>query len=287
MSELTIYLSSHESEASRVRQRMAVQSRKITLEKCVGIVSTMADIVLSSLLEGAELELDEKERQIFRKHQNFRHGLALYLDNLVLHNCKHPELKFRKRVSPYAKLSKSILELATGLGEDHWLLKEYFVSPKLLWLRCEFELCRDAMREDGLLASLGLDATPPTIKGKLDFRKTNQEFMESFNIAAPFDQEKFYGAVGRSECSKQQMDRCIWEEPLYYLTFESYLKAKDDDSDDDSDFDTDYFKPYQRAWASVRNSTKSSDVQYSSLDAYGNLLTSERHTNRRSRGFSK
>lgn len=282
MSELTIYLSSHESEASRVRQRMAVQSRKITLEECVGIVSTMVDIVLSSLLEGAELELDEKESQIFRKHQSFWHGLALYLDNLVLHNSKHPELKFRKRVSPYAKLSKSILELATGLGDHHWLLKEYFVAPKLLWLRCEFELCRDAMQEDGLLASLGLDGTPPTIKGKLDFRKTNQKFMESFNTKAPFNQAFLDEALGRSQCSRREMDQCIWDNPLYYLTLESYLKTKDD-----SEFDIDYFQPYQRAWASVRNSTKSSDVQYSSLDAYGNLLTSERHTNRRSSEFGK
>jgi hypothetical protein len=282
MNELIIHLLSQESEASRVRQRMANLSEKVTLEQCVNIVSAMADLVLISLLDGAGLELDKKESQVLCKHQTFRHGLALYLDNLVLHNPKHPELKFRKRVSPYAKLSKSILGLATGLEEDHWLLKQYFVSPKLLWLRCEFELCRDAMREDGLLASLGLDATSPTIKGKLDFRETNQEYMESFDVKAPFDQEKLDRAVGRSQCSRREMDRGIWENPLYYLTLKSYLKAKDD-----VEFDIDYFQPYQRAWASVRNSTKSSDVQYLSLDAYGNLLTSERHTNRRSRGFSK
>jgi hypothetical protein len=76
------------------------------------------------------------------------------------------------------------------------------------------------------LEDLGV-ATSPTIKGKLDFRETNQEYMESFDVKAPFDQEKLDRAVGRSQCSRREMDRGIWENPLYYLTLKSYLKAKD------------------------------------------------------------
>lgn len=281
MHELTIHLSSQDSEASKVWQRMAAQSRRTTLEQCVNIISDMPSVVLSSL-GGIGLVLDDKETQVFRKHQSFWHGQGLYLDNSVLHNLRHPELKYRKRVSPYARLSKSILELSTNLGDDHWLLSEYFVSPKFLWLRCEFQLCRDALREDGLFMSLGLDATPPLIKGKLHFRETNQLIMNNLDTVAPFNQALLDEALGRSQCSRQEMDRCVWDNPLHYLTLEGYLRAKGD-----RDFDDNCFQPYQRAWAGIRNSTKSSDVRYSSLDAYGNLLVSERHTNRRSRGFSR
>jgi len=256
-------------------------SEDLALEDCVEVIANLTDIFLSSVMEGVPIALDDNQKRIISKHRRFRRQLALHLENIILHNAKHPELKFCDKQKPYAKLSKSILELATGMS-DHWLVRDYFVAPKLLWLSCEIALCRESLKKDGLLASLGLDSEIPYLSGKKEIRDNNKSLMISLDVKSPFDEGNFKKTIGWTKTTQAEMDESIWYNPLPYLTTESFLKARND-----PEFDTQYFHSYQRAWASIRNATKSSDIQYSGIDAYGNLQFSEPHTNRRNKRISQ
>jgi hypothetical protein len=253
-------------------------NQNLTLEECVKVIADLTDLFLRSAMGGVQLALDENQKRIINKHRRFRRLLALHLDNIVLHNPRHPELKFCDKQKPYAKLSKTILEVATGMS-DHWLLSDYFVSPKLLWISCEIALCRETLKNDGLLASLGLDSEIPYLSGKKEIRDNNKSLMISLDVNSQLDEGEFKKTIGWTKATQTEMDESIWYNPLPYLTTESFLKARND-----PEFDAQYFHPYQRAWASVRNATKSSDIKYSGIDAYGNLQLSEPHTNRRNKG---
>ena len=253
----------------------------MTLEECVEVIENLTDIIINSELEGVRIALDDNQKRIINKHRNSYRKVALHLKNTVLHNPKHPELKSCDQQKPHAKLSKSILDLATGMSE-HWLIKDYFVTPKLLWLSCEIGRCRESLKKDGLLASLGLDSEIPYLSGKKEIRDNNKSLMISLDVKSPFDEGNFKKTIGWTKTTQAEMDESIWYNPLPYLTTESFLKARND-----PEFDTQYFHSYQRAWASIRNATKSSDIQYSGIDAYGNLQFSEPHTNRRNKRISQ
>lgn len=273
------YVSSEESEANKVFQRLVTVGRTVTLERCVAFISRLPDIVLFSLLGDAQIVLDENQERILKKHRDIYQGITLHLDSLILHNPRHPNLEAFKYEESFAKLSESVLRLASAMNRsNHWLFRHYFVSPKLFWLRCEFTLCRESLKNDGLLASLGLDADIPILVGKKEYRESSKQLFEQLDPIVPYNESAFRQAVGYEECSKEEMDNYVWNNPLNYLTAEGYLRAKGDD-----DFCIDFFQPYQRAWASIRNATKSSEIQFSILDTFGNILSTEPHTNRRNR----
>ncbi len=272
-------LSSEESESHKVYQRLVSVGRSLSLERCVWVISQLPEIVLFCLLGNAQIQLDESQERILDKHRAIYKGIALHLDSLILHNPRHPNLKDFKYEESLAKLSASVLKMASAMNRsDHWLLRHYFVIPKLFWLRCEFTLCRESFKNDGLLASLGLDADIPTLVGKKEYRESSKQLFKQLDPIVPYNESAFRQAVGYEECSKEEMDNYVWNNPLNYLTAEGYLRAKGDD-----DFCIDFFQPYQRAWASIRNLTTSSNIQFSVLDTFGDILTTEAHTNRRNR----
>ena len=258
-------------------QHLNILSDYLTVQECVKVIANLTDIFLRCALEGVQIALDDEQSRIISKHRRFHRQLALHLDDIVLQKEKHPNLEFCDKQKPYAKLSKSILGLAEGMRDDV-LVKDYFVTPEILWLSCHIALCRDSLEKDGLLASLGLDKKIPYLPGKKEIRDNNKSLMNSLDVNSPFDEENFKKTTGWTEATQAEMEESIWYNPLAYLTTESFLKAIDE-----PEFDAQYFHPYQRAWASIRNATKSSDIQYSGIDAYGNLQFSEPHTNRRNK----
>jgi hypothetical protein len=71
-----------------------------------------------------------------------------------LHNPKHPELKSCDQQKPHAKLSKSILDLATGMSE-HWLIKDYLLLPNFCGFRAKLAGA-EIFKEGWTLSQLGI-----------------------------------------------------------------------------------------------------------------------------------
>jgi hypothetical protein len=262
-------------EASKKWEQMVRLTRCMQLEDCIREIARLPDLILNSLLHGVRLELDKNQAQILNSHRTHYHWLALYLDNTIAQNPRHPELKHRKKEQPYAKLSKAVLNLASGLSEkEHWLINNYFLAPKFLWFRWEVVNCYSSLEKSNLLALLGLSPTIHQFEGKTSFRKENQATMAVYNLTQPLSDEEIDKRSGWHEVTESEMDFTIWNDPIQYISYEGYWLARNDPN-----FDKEYYSPLVKAWASIRNSSKGS--QYQRLDDYGNIQQIQKHINDR------
>jgi len=276
-------------EASKKWEQMVSLSRSMSLEACIRKIARLPDLILNSLLHGVRLELDNNQTQILNSHRTHYHWLALYLDNTIAQNPRHPELKHRKKEQPYAKLSKAVLNLASGLSEkEHWLINHYFLAPKFLWFRWEIVSCHYSLEKTNLLAHLGLSPTIHQFEGKTSFRKENQATMALYDLTQPLPNEENVKRSGWHEATKEEIDKRsgwhevtksemdfdVWNDPIQYINYAGYWLARND-----SNFETEYYSPFVKAWASIRNSSKGS--QYQMLDKYGKIQQTQKHVNDR------
>ena len=264
-------------EASKKWEQMVSLSRSMSLEACIRKIARLPDLILNSLLHGVRLELDNNQTQILNSHRTHYHWLALYLDNTIAQNPRHPELRHRKKEQPYAKLSKAVLNLASGLSEkeqEHWLINHYFLAPKFLWFRWEIVNCHYSLEKSNLLAHLGLSPTIHQFEGKTSFRKENQATMALYDLKQPLSNEEIDKRSGWHEVTKSEMDFDVWNDPIQYINYEGYWLARNN-----RNFDAEYYTPFVKAWASIRNSSKGS--QYKMLDEYGNIEQTQKHINDR------